>query len=438
MQKKLEKPYRQTPASKPVVISLLFLGMALLFCQLAEAQPAAEKVIVPVCEMFSTGDYIQKLKPQWEYTLPAAHGNIMEIINIYEENLILLSKKLILKEISDELDITEINDEAESISKNHTRWIQAFNIRKRKITWSFRCQGDEGTFVKLCKNRLIMNGYAGTLKAINPRTGKVTWNKKVFQDKSSHFYFDGKNLLIIDGLSIRGLNVHFGTLNWETRIKTKHKKAWKDNAGRESFLSEVISFGGKVYFGNKLGEVFCFKTEDGSLFWKTKIQPPANGPIQVDRQQLYLGTNQGEIFFIARETGRINKIIQIEKGNIIGLLAKAGNLYGFSGENDIFSFASGTYEVNWMVGTPFIGCRKAKGLTLIQGILWKPPTSIGSFALAGFDKDNGMPAYEILSSASKPGFLPRVSYTLPIAWKNLMLIGDENKVLAYKLSLLDN
>jgi outer membrane protein assembly factor BamB len=137
------------------------------------------------------------------------------------------------------------------------------------------------------------------------------------------------------------------------------KRAWKKRIGRcvaatpavgahtvyQSFMNRPPC-NSKAKPGRLEGEVIAFATGFGKIRWRTRIGPTESSPLLAGNR-LYVGDWRGRVYALDARTGRVRWTFQ-GKGRIKGAVAKSGNrLFVGTYDGYLYAIRASTGKVIW-------------------------------------------------------------------------------------------
>ena len=137
------------------------------------------------------------------------------------------------------------------------------------------------------------------------------------------------------------------------------KRAWKKRVGRcvaatpavgehtvfQAFMNRPPC-NSKATPGRLEGEVIAFATGFGKIRWRTRIGPTESSPLLADGR-VYVGDWRGRVYALDEGTGRVHWTFQ-GKGRIKGAIAKSGNrLFVGTYDGYLYAIRASTGKVIW-------------------------------------------------------------------------------------------
>ncbi len=137
------------------------------------------------------------------------------------------------------------------------------------------------------------------------------------------------------------------------------KRAWKKRVGRcvaatpavgehtvfQAFMNRPPC-NNKAKPGRLEGEVIAFATGFGKIRWRTRIGPTESSPLLADGR-VYVGDWRGRVYALDEQTGRVHWTFQ-GKGRIKGAITKSGNrLFVATYDGYLYAIRASTGKVIW-------------------------------------------------------------------------------------------
>jgi outer membrane protein assembly factor BamB len=199
----------------------------------------------------------------------------------------------------------------------------------------------------LWKNTMWFIKNNGDLWALNTKTGKTLWTRKVGTlAASSPAYMDGR--VFATTLSPGKITAH--------DAKTG-RVLWAKSLGARS-ESSPLAMRGVVYFGAEDGTVYALRAADGSVKWKYKTNGDVTAGPAYSKGLLYFGDYGGNM-----QAVRIGDGSLVWKRHVAGLpFGRSGGFYGtpaiafdrvYVGNLDskVYSFSARTGQIAWSHST---------------------------------------------------------------------------------------
>lgn len=205
----------------------------------------------------------------------------------------------------------------------------------------------------MAEGKLFQLRNNGALHAINKRTGKRVWARKLGTlAASSPAYGNGRVFVTL-------LNRGKGKPGAVVALRAKDGKIlWKRPLPSRSESSPVFD-NDRIYFGSENGTVYALRAGDGAVRWTFKASGAVKSGLALAYGKLFFGDYSGRVYAIRQATGR-----QVwstgTRGSTFGL--RAGRFYStpavaygrvYIGNTDgrMYSFSSDNGKLAWAKGT---------------------------------------------------------------------------------------
>jgi len=240
-------------------------------------------------------------------------------------------------------------------SKDRRKYLPASTQLHPPFWWMWSYTG--GTLLEfppvMAEGKLFVLKNNGALHAINKRTGKRVWAKKLGRlAASSPAYGNGRLFvtLLTRGKgkpgSVAALRAKDGKLLWSRPLPSRSE-------------SSPVFDNDRIYFGSENGTVYSIRAGDVVVRWKYKGQGAVKGGLALADGKLYFGDYSGRVYAI-RQTDGGEVWNTGTKGGAFGL--RSGTFYStpavangrvFVGNTDgrMYSFSSANGKLAWTKGT---------------------------------------------------------------------------------------
>jgi outer membrane protein assembly factor BamB len=174
-----------------------------------------------------------------------------------------------------------------------TRYLDAGGLHPPfKKLWTFHKGHGLIEFQPVLANGVLYyvnNG--GEAFAVNAKTGKLRWRRKVGSLNASSPAWN-KNRLYIVALSgnITCLNAKNGKLIWKKKLPSRAE-------------SSPIVVGGVVYFGSEDGTVYAYRASNGGKVWTYHAAGAVKAGLAYSNGNLYFGDYSGEVTALRASNG---------------------------------------------------------------------------------------------------------------------------------------
>jgi outer membrane protein assembly factor BamB len=226
-----------------------------------------------------------------------------------------------------------------------------------RTIWAFRARALlEFPPVIAYKTAYVANN-SGRLFALNVRTGKVRWSflgrrctasspavargivYQAFMNRPPCNARGGRGL---DG-EIVALEARSGKVQWRRRIGPSES-------------SPAIA-GGLVYLGDWLGNVYALDADSGRTRWRVRVGDEVKGGVAVAGERLYVGAYDGRLYAFNARTGRRFWAASAQgrlggRGNFYATPAVAyGRVYVGNTDGKVYSFGATSGKLRWSQST---------------------------------------------------------------------------------------
>ncbi|MBN1898288.1 MAG: PQQ-binding-like beta-propeller repeat protein [Spirochaetes bacterium] len=227
---------------------------------------------------------------------------------------------------------------------------------------------------------MIIATTSGDMLALEPDTGKTIWKKSFYSGIFSQpFFYRGKIFFGTENGAVYGLNYFNADIEW------------KIDTGKRIAISSPVVHNSILYIANHKGSLFAIETEKGKIIWQTGIEGKILSDLLIQDNHLYaatsrgtlycftikgkirwklnlketvqtsficcrndiiLPTRQGNVYFINKEKGLVEKIIPLDeeiasppvmRNNSIYITTMKGNIFKFSFKNSMIATHEGLF-----------------------------------------------------------------------------------------------
>jgi len=244
-----------------------------------------------------------------------------KIITKKNSNLVIYDDKIFIIDTKANINVYDLN-----LNK-----ISSKNIYKKKIYKNYKIQFS----ILAKKNKLFISDNLGNIHSFNIKDLQLLW-KKSFGVPFRSDIKEYKNILYFlnSNSKIFSIDAKNGDLIWS--FETSSKKIKDKNS------YQIAIYRNKLFFTNDSSEVYCLDLDKNSIIWSLNFETenfqnaPAisiSSPITIDENGiLYVSNNNGYLYSIETNTGKINWAVPIYSPNKF-ILTKN---YLFSVINDRF------------------------------------------------------------------------------------------------------
>jgi outer membrane protein assembly factor BamB len=205
----------------------------------------------------------------------------------------------------------------------------------------------------MAEGKLFLLKNNGALHAIDKRTGKAVWKRKVGAlSAASPAYGNGR---VFVTLLARGRH----TPGAVAALRAKDGKLlWRRLLPSRSESSPVFD-SDRIYFGSENGTVYCVRAGDGQVRWKFKASGAVKAGLALADGKLYFGDYSGRVYAIRQadggrvwSTGTKGGKFGLRSGQFYSTPAVAyGRVYLGNTDGRMYSFSSDDGKLAWTKGT---------------------------------------------------------------------------------------
>ncbi len=193
------------------------------------------------------------------------------------------------------------------------------------------------------ENRLYFIDNDGVYVALDARTGKVVWKKRLSSlNASSPAYYKGVLYSVSlepgEALAVRARD---GKVLWRKPLAARAE-------------SSPLVIRGRMYFGDEAGQFYALDVKDGSTIWETTLGGSVKAAPALDDGTLFVGDYGGKMNAVRASDGRL--VWQTSdlgtgiagSGRFYSTAAVAfGRVYAGDVDNRAYSFDAKTGEIAW-------------------------------------------------------------------------------------------
>ncbi|NIR52596.1 PQQ-like beta-propeller repeat protein [candidate division KSB1 bacterium] len=180
--------------------------------------------------------------------------------------------------------------------------------------WRYDIQedGDQHSFhgEMLLSDDLVIVGTdtkIGHIYAFEQRTGAVRWKYRVPGSGASTDILrsDSKIYTVADDDVLICLDLDTGDLVWQ------YKSEFVGEIGQLMTRSAALS-GDRIFFGGSAGNVHALNKDSGELIWTKDVGAPVSTSVLANEQAVFLGTGDGYLYRLDRNTGEVHARLETE------------------------------------------------------------------------------------------------------------------------------
>ena len=232
----------------------------------------------------------------------------------------------------------------------------------------------------LCGRRVYLLKNNGALYAISRTTGRVSWKRKLGSlAAAAPACHDGTVYAVLlkrfsesGGGRVIAVTAKSGRTRWSRRLPSRAE-------------SSPLIDRNRLYLGTEDGTVYALRTRDGAIRWRAKAAGAVKGAIALDGGKLYFGDYAGKVHAIRRSNGAkvwekspaAGGALGIGAGNFYSSVAvEYGRVYVGSTNGTVYSLSSADGKLAWSRSTGgYVYASPAVGQ--VRG--GKPTVYIGSY-----------------------------------------------------------
>ena len=177
----------------------------------------------------------------------------------------------------------------------------ALNLRTGKILWKKRL-GDVSSSPVLFRGKIFVGSSTGILWALNRNSGERIWEFETSASIISTPACDG----LSSSASGKGVICFGSTDGYLYALEQESGEIkWKFKTEGGIYSSPAIK-NGMVFFGSVDGNIYALNIKDGSLMWKFKTQANVYSSPAVAESLVYIGSNDYFMYAVNQRTGKLD------------------------------------------------------------------------------------------------------------------------------------
>jgi len=205
----------------------------------------------------------------------------------------------------------------------------------------------------MAEGKLFLLKNNGALHAIDKRTGKKLWARKLgVLAAASPSYGNGRVFVTLlsrgntKAGAVLALDAKTGKILWKRLLPSRSE-------------SSPLFDGDRVYFGSENGTVYNVRAADGAVRWTFKASGAVKGGLALANGKLFFGDYAGRVYAIRQADGRQvwatgtkGARFGLSSGHFYSTPAVAyGRVYIGNTDGRMYSFASANGKLAWTKGT---------------------------------------------------------------------------------------
>jgi outer membrane protein assembly factor BamB len=176
--------------------------------------------------------------------------------------------------------------------------VVALNARTGKVRWRRRIGPSESSPV-VANGLVYLGDLRGNVYALRARTGRTRWTFRARDDVKGGVAVSGRRLYVgsYDG-RVYALDARTGRLLWRASAQNRL-------GGRGNFYATPVAAYGRVYIGNTDGKVYSYGATSGKIRWSQQTGSFVYSSPAVWRQRVYAGSHDKHLYCFDAATGRV-------------------------------------------------------------------------------------------------------------------------------------
>jgi outer membrane protein assembly factor BamB len=236
---------------------------------------------------------------------------------------------------------------------NNTGRLFALNVRTGKVRWRFdgkRCTASSPAVSRKLVYQAFMNrppcnarggrGLDGEVVALNARTGKVRWRRRIGPSESSPLVANGLVYVGDWRGTVYALNAGTGGTRWSVST-------------RGAVKGGVALSGRRLYVGSYDGHLYAFDAITGRRFWRASAQDRLGGlgnfysTPAAAYGRVYIGNTDGKVYSYGATSGKVRW--SHSTGSYVYSSPAVWNERVYAGSHDryLYCFDAATGRVRW-------------------------------------------------------------------------------------------
>jgi len=205
----------------------------------------------------------------------------------------------------------------------------------------------------MAEGKLFLLRNNGALHAVDKRTGKAVWKKKIgVLAASTPAYGNGRIFATVlsrgkgKAGAVFALDAKTGKILWKRLLPSRSE-------------SSPVFDGDRIYFGSENGTVYNLRAGDGAVRWTFKAQGAVKAGLALANGKLFFGDYKGRVYAIRQPDGKQiwasttrGARFGLGSGQFYSTPAVAyGRVYVGNTDGRMYSFSSANGKLAWTKGT---------------------------------------------------------------------------------------
>lgn len=205
----------------------------------------------------------------------------------------------------------------------------------------------------MAEGKLFLLRNNGALHAVDKRTGKAVWKKKIgVLAASTPAYGNGRIFATVlsrgkgKAGAVFALDVKTGKILWKRLLPSRSE-------------SSPVFDGDRIYFGSENGTIYNLRAGDGAVRWTFKASGAVKAGLALANGKLFFGDYKGRVYAIRQTDGKQiwasttrGAKFGLGSGQFYSTPAVAfGRVYVGNTDGRMYSFSSSNGKLAWTKGT---------------------------------------------------------------------------------------
>lgn len=214
----------------------------------------------------------------------------------------------------------------------------ALNAEFGRVLWKFETKVSVFARPFISDNRVYFTASDDVVYCLEKDTGKWVWHYKrggdyitTVRGNSAPTLSDGRIYVGFSDGYIVALDSKDGNLKWEQKI---HKGTKFTDVDASALID-----GDRIYVPSYDGELYALTTQAGKIVWH--IDVGGSKRVVMNDKTLYMGTSNGRVISINKDTGRIGWTFELDQGTPTNLVLHENYLAFGSSQQYFYAIHSG-------------------------------------------------------------------------------------------------